>query len=123
MSEKELLNAILKRFPRIAEEVKQKPRVARKVVRLALREPRTVVALIGQFGYTDRLILAAFRCWPELTTVAETDETAATILSDLQRAVENVPPHWRALLFTGDKRSPRVRAALKRIKEVLGEGV
>jgi hypothetical protein len=96
MSEKELLNAILKRFPRIAEEVKQKPRVARKVVRLALREPRTV---------------------------AESDETTATILSDLQRAVENVPPLWRVLLFTGDKRSPRVRAALKRIKKVLGEGV
>jgi len=95
--------------------------VARKVVRLALREPRTVVALIEQFGYTDRLILAAFRCWPELRTLATTDETAATILTDLRWALAVVPKPWRSLLFKSDKRSPRVRTALEKIRERLGE--
>jgi hypothetical protein len=121
MSEKELLEAILKRFPRVADEVRRKPRVARKVVRLALREPQTLIDLIEQFGYTDRLILAAFRCWPELKAFSATNETAAVILSDLRRALTVVPKHWRLLLFQSDKRSPRVRFALERIRNVLGE--
>lgn len=123
MIEDELLEAILKRFPRIAETVKQKPRVARRVVRAALSEPRTVISLIEQFGYTDRLVLAAFRCWPDLKALAVANETAATILADLRRALEAVPRHWRLSLFRSDKRSPKVRAALRRIRAALGDSV
>ncbi len=123
MNEKELLEAILKRFPKIAEKVKQQPRVARRVIRSALSEPRTVISLVEQFGYTDRLVLAAFRCWSDLKALAVTNETAVTILSDLRRALEAVPRHWRLSLFRSDKRSPKVRAALRRIREVLGDSV
>jgi len=123
MSEKELLDAILKRFPKIAELVKQKPRVVRRVLRSALSEPRTVISLIEQFGYTDQLVLAAFRCWPDIKALAVTNETAATTLADLRRALEVVPKHWRLSLFRSDKRSPKVRAALRRIREVLGDSV
>lgn len=123
MSEKELLEAILKRFPKIAEMVKQRPRVARRVLRSALSEPRTVISLVEQFGYIDQLVLAAFRCWPDLKALAVTNETAATILADLRLALEAVPKHWRLSLFRSDKRSPKVRAALRRIREVLGDSV
>ncbi len=123
MSEKELLEAILKRFPRVAETVKQKPRVVRRLIRSALSEPRTVISLIEQYGYTDQLVLAAFRCWPDLKALAVTNELAATILADLRRALEAVPKHWRIFLFRSGKRSPKVRAALRRIREVLGDSV